>query len=133
MTHDEFIGDVQARARLASRGDAEKVTRVTLEVLGDRLIGGMPGNLAAQLPEEIGRHLEVQEGSDRSADFGLGGFFDRIAAETGADEADAVHQARAVISVVSDAVGDGQISKVRNQLPPDFSPLFESGSEGSLN
>jgi uncharacterized protein (DUF2267 family) len=55
MRHDEFIGEVQHRVKLPSRGDAERATRATLETLGERL--GAPDNHAAQLPPEIGRHL----------------------------------------------------------------------------
>ena len=57
MKHDEFIGRVQHYARLASRGDAERATRATLETLGERLAGGEPKDLASQLPPEIGLHL----------------------------------------------------------------------------
>ena len=57
MEHDEFIGQVQARARLDSRGAAEQATRATLETLGERLSEGAAENLAAQLPHEIGEHL----------------------------------------------------------------------------
>ena len=52
MKHDEFIGRVQHYARLASRGDAERATRATLETLGERLAGGEPKDLASQLPPE---------------------------------------------------------------------------------
>ena len=67
MTHDEFIGHVQHRARLASRGQAERATRVVLETLGERLAGGEPFDLAAQLPPEIGRHPNA--GVDGSGPF----------------------------------------------------------------
>ena len=70
MQHDEFIGEVQARARLSSRGDAERATRAVLETLGERLAGGQPHNLAAQLPEEIGRHLEGRRVSARAFEVG---------------------------------------------------------------
>ena len=76
MQHDEFIGKVQAAARLPSRGDAEKATRVTPDTLGERLAGGEPSNLAAQLPEEIGRYLEGREGTAER--FGLDDFFKRV-------------------------------------------------------
>jgi uncharacterized protein (DUF2267 family) len=33
MKHDEFIGQVQHRARLSSRGATERATRATLETL----------------------------------------------------------------------------------------------------
>jgi uncharacterized protein (DUF2267 family) len=37
MQHDEFIGQVQNRAKLPSRGEAEGATRATLETLGERI------------------------------------------------------------------------------------------------
>ena len=57
MKHDEFIGQVQHRARLSSRGEAERATRATLETLAERLSGGEAKDLASQLPSEIGEHL----------------------------------------------------------------------------
>jgi uncharacterized protein (DUF2267 family) len=47
MRHDEFIGHVQQRARLSSRGDAERASRATLETLGERVPEGLADNLAA--------------------------------------------------------------------------------------
>jgi uncharacterized protein (DUF2267 family) len=129
MQHDEFIGEVQARARLPSRGDAERATRAVLETLGERLAGGQPHNLAAQLPEEIGHHLEDRQGVEKLT---LDGFFEKVSERTGADLPDAIHQARAVIAVVGAAVSQGEIDKVRQQLPEDYAPLFESGSEGRM-
>lgn len=130
MQHDEFIGKVQAAARLPSRGDAEQATRATLETLGERLAGGAPGNLAAQLPEEIGRHLEQKEGEVET--FDLDAFFQRVSERTGDDLPGAVHEARAVVTVVGEAVSPGEMDKVRQQLPEDFDPLFEAGSEGGM-
>jgi uncharacterized protein (DUF2267 family) len=129
MQHDEFIGEVQARARLPSRGDAERATRAVLETLGERLAGGQPENLAAQLPEEIGRHLEGRQGVDKLS---LDEFFEKVSERMGADLPDAIHQARAVIAVVGEAVSQGEIDKVRQQLPEEYGPLFESGSEGKM-
>ncbi len=50
MKYDEFISQVQRRANLASREEAERATRATLETLGERLAGGEAKDLAAQLP-----------------------------------------------------------------------------------
>lgn len=129
MKHDEFIGQVQARARLASRGDAERATRVVLEALGRRLAGGAPHNLAAQLPEEIGRHLEGHEEAERLS---LDELFASVADGLGEDPPGAVHQARAVIAVLEEAVSEGEVRKVRDQLPDEYTPLFEAGSEGRM-
>jgi len=56
MQHDQFIGQVQHRAQLSSRGDAERAVRATLETLAERLVGGEATDLAAQLPRELGEH-----------------------------------------------------------------------------
>jgi uncharacterized protein (DUF2267 family) len=61
MKHDECIGQGQHRARLSSRGEAERATRATLETLAERLVGGEAKDLAAQLPPEIGEHLQASD------------------------------------------------------------------------
>jgi uncharacterized protein (DUF2267 family) len=130
MTYDEFVGQVQSRARLGSTGEAVRATRATLEVLGQRLFGGEAKDLAAQLPQEIGYYLRQDGQSER---FGLDEFFARVSEREGVDLPVAVHHARAVISVVSDAASQGEIDDVRNQLPAEYDALFESGSEGTMN
>ncbi len=77
MKHDEFIGQVQYRARLSSRGDAERATRATLETLAERLAGGETNDLASQLPREIGEHLR-REWSGIGERFSLDEFFRRV-------------------------------------------------------
>ena len=61
MQHDEFIAQVQMRARLSDRGTAEAATRATLETLAERISGPLAGNLAAQLPRDIGAPLRRAE------------------------------------------------------------------------
>lgn len=127
MRHDEFIGEVQHRAKLPSRGDAERVTRVTLETLGERLQTG--DNLAAQLPPEIGRHLS--EGSKGFERLSLQEFLQRVEEQLG-DGPTSVFHARCVIDVLRDAVGDDTVQSALQQLPDEFRQLFESGCEGEL-
>lgn len=129
MQHDEFIGQVQARARLSSRGEAETVTRAVLEALAARLAGGQPENLGGQLPPEIARHLEVDGEAEKLS---LEEFFDHVGRECGSARPDAVHHSRVVLEVLAEAVGEGETGKVRQQLPEEFAPLFTSGSEGRM-
>ena len=129
MKYNEFVGRVQHRARLSSTDEAVGAIRATLEVLGERLSGGEPSNLAAQLPPEVGRYLSAETDGER---FGLEGFFERVSKQEGTDLPDAVHHARAVVSVLQEAVSQGEIDDVLAQLPDEYDPLFESGSEGSL-
>lgn len=131
MKHDEFIGQVQARARLSSRGDAERATRATLETLAERLSGGEPKDLGSQLPQEIGRYLMSPEAAQAER-LTLDDFFNRVSDREGVDLPIAVHHARAVVSVLTEAVSSGEIQDVRGQLGEEYSPLFESGSEGEM-
>jgi uncharacterized protein (DUF2267 family) len=123
MKHDQFIGKVQARARVDSRGEAEKTTRVVLEAFRDRLAGGEPEDLAAQLPEEIDRYLLGGGAGERIK---LSEFYDRVAEGLGVDRAEAAHRARAVISVLAEAVTPGELDDVRAQLPDEWQSLFDA-------
>lgn len=130
MKYHEFIGHIQNRARLGSTAEAVKATRATLEVLAERLFDGQSSNLAAQLPSEVGVYLSD---GGKSETFDLQEFFIRVSQRENVDLPDAVHHARAVISVMQEAVSQGEIDKVRAQLPDDYDALFESGSEGELS
>lgn len=135
MQHDEFIGQVQARAKLSSRGDAERATRITLETLRQRIPQGLANKLAAQLPAEIGHHLEANgEPVDISTGerFGRSEFIARISEQSGADEPAATFHARAVLEVVGEAVGANEMDKLRGSLPPDLVELIDSGSSGKI-
>ena len=133
MTHDEFIGQVQQRARLASRGAAEQATRATLETLGERLSKGAAENLAAQLPPEIGEHLR-RAASGTGEHIDLEDFFARVTQReaTGVDEPQAVFHARSVLEVVAEATTGNLLGKLQEQLPPEYGRLFSSGSTGRM-
>src|SRR3954451_23493884 len=109
MEHDEFVGQVQDRARLASRGDAQRAIRSTLETLADRITDGAAENLAAQLPAEIGEHLRRngRSGAATVEQFSLDEFFQRVTDREGVDPADAVYRARAVVEVMDEATTGG--------------------------
>jgi uncharacterized protein (DUF2267 family) len=57
MHEEQFINDVQARAGLSSRSDAERAINAILEILGEQLPGNLIGPVAAALPERLGEHL----------------------------------------------------------------------------
>jgi uncharacterized protein (DUF2267 family) len=131
MKYDEFIGQVQNRARLSSREEAVKAIRATLETLAERLAGGEPKDLAAQLPEEIGAYLQ-HEKAGTGERFSLDEFFKRVSEREGADLPVSVYHARVVIEVLTEAVTRGQMNDVRAQLPEEFDRLFEAGSQGAM-
>jgi uncharacterized protein (DUF2267 family) len=133
VQHDEFIGQVQSRARLGSRGDAERVTRAVLETLGERVPDGLADNLASQLPREIGEHLRRTVGGDGTGDrFDRNTFVDRVTHRAGLDGPQAVFVARVVFEVVDQATQGAVMAKVREALPPDLRPVLTAGSSGRM-
>lgn len=138
MDHDTFIGEVQNRAELASRGEALSATRATLQTFGERIQEGEATNAAAQLPDELGRFLE--EEADTTESFGFREFVTRVAEreenlddpEDDDDRSAAALHARAVIDVLDEAVTEGQVEDLRDQLPDEYADLFElAEAEGS--
>jgi uncharacterized protein (DUF2267 family) len=128
MKHDEFIGQVQHRARLSSRGDAEIATRATLETLAERLSGGEADDLASQLPRGIAEYLRT-EFAGEGMRFSMEEFFERVSRREGVDLPKAIYHARAVVGVLAEAVSNGEIADVRSQLPADYARLFEPDRE----
>jgi len=129
MQYDDFVGQVQHRARLASTDEAVRAIRSTLAVFGRRLHGGQAEHLASQLPKEIAEYLPTDSEGDA---FSMQEFLEKVAAEEEVDLPVSVHHTRAVLSVLQDAVTEGEMRDVRGQLPQDWQPLFEAGSEGDL-
>lgn len=121
MHHDQFVGHVQSRAGLPSRGDAEAAIRATLETLGERLQMESAAHLAAQLPPEIGRHLRQAEEFEHLT---LDQFYGRIAHRESADLEHATLHAQVVMHTIAEAVTPGLIGKMARQLPPEYAALF---------
>lgn len=130
MQYDEFVGEVQNRARLPSRGDTVRAIQATLETLAERIDPGEADDLAAQLPPELGAFLRDAESTEG---FSVDDFFLRVAAKETEDLPDAAHHARAVMAVLQEAVTTGELEDLRAQLPDNYKPLFEAGSEGEMD
>ncbi|HEX6086930.1 MAG TPA: DUF2267 domain-containing protein [Thermoanaerobaculia bacterium] len=120
MNHDEFVGQVQHRAHLASRGDAELIIRATFETLGERLQSESAQHVAAQLPPELGRHLRDRKFEHLS----VHDFCARVAEREHADVAKATFHARCVYDTLRDAISPGAVGKIERQLPEEFTRLL---------
>jgi uncharacterized protein (DUF2267 family) len=131
VRYDEFLGHVQHRARLGSRGEAERATRATLETLAERLVGGEAHDLASQLPPELARSLQLPD-AGIGAKLTLEEFFELVSEREGVDLEEATLHARVVIGVLTEAVSMGEIKDVRVQLPAAFAQLFKVENEGDL-
>jgi len=134
MQYDQFIGQVQSRARLPSRGDAETATRATLETLGERIPEGLADNVASQLPREAGEHLRrtiIMGGEGTGERFGREEFIERVAERGSTDGPQAAYRARAVFEMVDEATNGAMIEKVRDAVPDDVRSLIDAGSTRS--
>jgi uncharacterized protein (DUF2267 family) len=127
MKGEQFIAEVRNLAELDTNEDAQKVIRVTLETLRERLAGNEPSNLAAQLPPEIAPFVEGAGGREA---FSVEEFYDRVAHKEGVGHDEAVRHARAVATVVQTAVTGGELGDVRSQLGDDYKELF--GQRGAF-
>ena len=67
-----------------TKSNVHKAIQATLETLKERIIGDEASNLAAQLPEEIGKHLRGQEGENGQY-FTLQEFYQRVGQIEGVD------------------------------------------------
>jgi uncharacterized protein (DUF2267 family) len=135
MDHDTFVGQVQARARLSSRGAAETATRATLETLAERVPAPLADHLAAQLPMEIGEHLRRVAAAPDQPVTGIRmsrpEFFDRVSQRSGAEYPKAVHEARCVVEVVGEATQGALTDKVRKSMDDDLAGVLFAGSTGN--
>ena len=131
MKYDEFISQIQQRAMLGSREEAERATRATLETLGERLAGGEVKDLASQLPPEMAEYL-LQASQGVTSSFSLDEFFWRVSQREGLDLSESTYHARVVAGLLSEAVTMGEIENVQAQLPKDFAKLFKVENEGDL-
>lgn len=122
MRYDEFVDRVQHRAELASRSESAKVVEAVLETLGERLGTTEREDLAAQLPEELRALVLERHETDR---YPLEEFYRRVGARADVLYARAMDYARAVASVLKEAISPGELKDIRARLPAEYKKLFE--------
>ena len=103
MQTQEFLGQVQNKAHLATLGEAMRATRATLETLAERLGPDEARHLAAQLPHEIQLFL-ADGGTPMPERFSSDEFLLRVCAREGVALPESMDHARAVIDVLTAAV-----------------------------
>ncbi len=126
MQYEEFTRRVQKRAGLATTAEAEEAIRAVLTTLGEYLGGGEGLDLASQLPQGIAEHLRRQP-PGRSEIFSLNDFLQRVGEIEGAGTEEALDHTRVVMSVLQEAVSEGEMEDVRRQFPSEFDTLFLRG------
>ncbi|MET8835110.1 DUF2267 domain-containing protein [Micromonospora sp. NPDC004540] len=125
MNYTEFIQSVAARPKVPP-GQAEPITRATLETLAERITGGQARDLASQLPEEL-RGL-VDRPTEDPERFGLAEFFQRVQSRAGVDRQVATDAARAVLDTLRESASAKEYGDLVDQLPQEFWQLTGPGT-----
>ena len=122
MQYEEFLNRVQDRIGPAQPDEARRAITATLS---ERISGGEANDLAAQLPQELKE--PIQRSGEEAEAFSLEEFLRRVGEREGANADTAREHASAVITVLREAVTEGQLDDIRAQLPQEFAPLFQYG------
>ncbi|MEU5785350.1 DUF2267 domain-containing protein [Micromonospora lupini] len=125
MDYSEFIQSVAARPEIPP-GQAEPITRATLETMAKRITGGQARDLASQLPEEL-RGL-VSRPTEDPERFGLNEFLERVQSGAGVDRQVASDGAQAVMDTLRESASAKEYGDFVDQLPQEFWQLTGPGS-----
>jgi uncharacterized protein (DUF2267 family) len=85
--------------------------------------GGKAEEIASQLPDELPQPL-TRVGGD-PAGFGLDEFYRRVAEKEGIDVDEATEHVSAVMTVLGQAISDGELQDVRSEFSREFYPLLQ--------
>ena len=130
MQYDQFISKVQEHAGFESRDDATRLTKATLETLGERLSRKERDDLASEIPEELKTYLLKRENWDL---FTVGEFFQRVEARADCGLPRAVIGSRAVIMTLREAVSTGELEDVIQEFPSGYEELFSKRPDEPLS
>jgi uncharacterized protein (DUF2267 family) len=121
MRYDEFLKRVGERTGATSPDDAERTAVTVLQVLSERLAGGEPEDLLAQLPKELKERVRpVPEPIPMDADE----FIERVASDLGISPEEARERVRGVFDILQDAVTQGEFEDVLSQLDREYAELI---------
>jgi len=123
MTKDEFLSAVQERLGLVDKEEAETAVRSVLAATADRLTPEEANDLASQLPHEFAEFIRRRTGGVQKMDYET--FISRIQHDLDLESPEQAERvARGVLSVVRDAVGEGEWQDVVSQMPMDMKEMF---------
>jgi uncharacterized protein (DUF2267 family) len=126
MQESQLLSAVRDTGQLSDQDQARDAVRATLGVLGRRLSGGEPHDLASQLPKGIADALPEQGAGER---FGVDDFYQRVAeAESGeATPEEARRHSRAVMAALKAGLTGREFDHIAEQLSPDYADLLGTG------
>jgi uncharacterized protein (DUF2267 family) len=125
MEYNQFVHQVQTRARLRTANDAITATRATLQTLAERVGASQLAPFSQVLPAVFGAALaDVPVGPAKP--FSFDSFCQRLADREQADVPVAVFHARCVVETLRGAGLDERVAALAAGLTPDYAPLFRT-------
>jgi uncharacterized protein (DUF2267 family) len=122
MNYVTFVRGVEARAAGGlDEPRAQRAIETTLHTLAERISATEAANLAAQLPKQLKPALRAR-GPREPFDFHE--FLGRMAERDGISPSEALDHARAVTSMLAEAVTGHELRRVRGELGAEFDALF---------
>lgn len=123
MDADQLLEEIERRGGFRDAAQARAAAGAVLSVLGERLVGREPAQLAAQLPQELAESLPGIGGAEA---FDVDEFDRRVAEREGGGctPVQAHRHAGAVLGGVLGAVSAGERADVAAQLPAGFGDVL---------
>lgn len=128
MRYEAFVDEVQRRAGLRDRDEAERIVDATLETLGERLDPTETRDLADQLAAELKAPLFRRQFSQP---FDLEEFYNRVHSRSRIGFPRVVELAPVVVQVLHDAISEGDWRRLCDELTIEYRPLLGGAVEGS--
>lgn len=129
MRYEEFIDQVRQDFSPGSQDEALRITRATLETLGERIYRTARQNLAAQLPDQIKELLVARTEPERSAQdvdqFSMQDFYHRVSARAEMGYPRTLDGVKVVMQVMRQAVSPGIWEQLKNELSADYDEIME--------
>jgi uncharacterized protein (DUF2267 family) len=126
VRYGDIVTEVKRRAKLPTVIEADKATRATLSVLGQRLDACPGRHLAFKLP--AGLAAELPDG-DEPVEFGVTEFYDRVARREGASPEVARQHARVVAGALRDLDSVPGMAEIYAQLPDEYAELWQPADQ----
>src|SRR5919109_2912000 len=123
MQFEEFVDRVHEQTKLSTREEAITITRAVLETLGERLDRKVRNGVAAQLPDELRDFLLAR--SDNTDRYELAEFYNRVGTRADLKYQDAIERTLQVFSVLRQAIPEGEIQDILEDLPSVYENMFE--------
>lgn len=130
MKTDEFIRRVQDRTGLDSPEAAATVIEATLETLGERTHRNDRVKISSQLPVDLREPLVRRS---ETHEYDLEEFVTRVSTRSNIGYPDAVKQVKAVMMVLGEALGPGELKNALQSLPHEFLDLLKEEPENPLS